>query len=140
MVWSQPTGSAVNVRIEKISAGTTERIELSGGAFALEQAYWTKPRDEGRWESHRLYIDLQVLVAGEEFMEAVHAGRLVVAEDLTPGKDLIFYQPFSAGSTLRIRAGEVAVFFPVDAHLPSLRVGADPALVRKTVVKVPVFA
>lgn len=133
-------GSAAQARIEKIPAGTTGRVELGGGAFALEQAYWTKPRSEGRWESHRAYIDVQLVVAGEEQMEVADAARLTVAEDLTPAKDLIFYQPFGAGSVLRVRAGEAAVFFPADAHLPSLRLGMEPALVRKTVVKVPVFA
>ncbi|HTQ30042.1 MAG TPA: YhcH/YjgK/YiaL family protein [Opitutaceae bacterium] len=132
--------SAAGARLGRMATDATERVELSGGAFALEQTYMTKPRAEGRWESHRAYIDVQVIVAGEELMEATDAARLTVAEDLTPGKDLIFYQPFGAGSVLRVRAGEAAVFFPADAHLPSLRTGAEPALVRKTVIKVPVFA
>jgi biofilm protein TabA len=133
-------GGGAQARIGKIAAGTTERVELGGGAFALEQAYLTKPRREGRWESHCAYIDVQLIVAGEELMEVADASWLTVAENLTPAKDVIFYQPFEAGSVLRVRAGEAAVFFPADAHLPSLRVGAEPALVRKTVVKVPVFA
>jgi len=133
-------GSAAQARIGRLAAGVTERVELDGGAFALEQAYETKPRAEGRWESHRAFIDVQLVVAGEELMEVADAARLAVAEDLTPARDLIFYQAFGAGSVLRVRAGEAAVFFPADAHLPSLRTGAEPALVRKTVVKVPVFA
>ncbi|HSY54551.1 MAG TPA: YhcH/YjgK/YiaL family protein [Opitutaceae bacterium] len=133
-------GSAAQARIGKIAAGTTGRIELDGGAFALEQVYLTKPRTEARWESHRAYIDVQVIVAGEELMEVGDAAQLAVAEDLRPAKDLIFYRPFDGGSVLRVRAGEAAVFFPSDAHLPSLNTGAVAALVRKTVVKVPVWA
>jgi YhcH/YjgK/YiaL family protein len=131
--------SATQARIGKIAAGTTERVELAGGAFALEQVYLTKPRTEGRWESHRAYIDLQVMVAGEELMEVGAVAQLAVAEDLRPARDLIFYRPFDSGSVLRVRAGEVAVFFPSDAHLPSLRINGTAALVCKTVVKVPVF-
>jgi len=133
-------GSTAEARIGKIAPGTTERVELAGGAFALEQVYLTKPRAEGRWESHRAYIDVQVVVAGEELMEVVDAARLAVAEDLRPAKDLIFYRPFDHGSVLRVRAGEAAVFFPSDAHLPSLRTGEAGTLVRKTVIKVPVWA
>jgi|SRR5580700_9792738 biofilm protein TabA len=133
-------GSAAQARIGSIAAGTTERVELTDGAFALEQVYLTKPRTEGRWESHRAYIDVQVVVAGEELMEVGDVARLDVAEDLRPAKDLIFYQSFDGGSVLRVRAGEAAVFFPSDAHVPSLRIGAMAALVRKTVVKVPVWA
>jgi YhcH/YjgK/YiaL family protein len=132
-------GSVAQMRIGRIATGTTERIELTGGAFALEQAYLTKPRTKGRWESHHAYIDVQVVVAGEELMEVGSTAQLAVAEDHRLAKDLILYQPFDAGSVLRVRAGEAAVFFPSDAHLPSLRIGATAALVRKTVVKVPVW-
>jgi YhcH/YjgK/YiaL family protein len=53
-------------------------------------------------------------------------------------RDLATYLDAADASQLRLRAGEAAVFFPVDVHMPSLRVGAEPALVRKSVVKVPV--
>ncbi len=132
--------SVVQARIGRIAAGVTERVELVGGAFALEQVYLTRPRTEARWESHRAYIDVQVVVFGEELMEVFDAAHLAVAEDLRPEKDLIFYRPFDGGSVLRVLAGEAAVFFPSDGHLPSLRTGAAATLVRKTVIKVPVFA
>ena len=132
--------SAAQARIGRIASGTTERVELAGGAFALEQVYLAKPRTEGRWESHRAYIDVQVVVAGEELMEVADVAQLAVAEDLRPAKDLIFYRPFDRCSVLRVRAGEAAAFFPSDAHLPSLRTVAVATLVRKTVIKVPVWA
>jgi biofilm protein TabA len=132
-------GSEENRRVHAVASGTTERVELGDGVFALEQAYVSKPRAEGRWESHRAYIDVQVIVSGEEIMEVTDIGALQVEEDLTPGKDVLFYRSFDQASVLRVKAGEIGVFFPVDAHLPSLAV-TEPALVRKTVVKVPVGA
>ncbi len=130
-------GAAANLRLTALAAGASERVELAGGAFALLQAYMTKPRTEGRWETHRAYIDVQTVVEGEEFMETSDAARLALDEDLTPGKDVVFYRPFSAGSVLRLSGGGTCVFFPVDGHMGALVVGA-PALVRKVVVKVPV--
>ncbi|MGC4073118.1 MAG: YhcH/YjgK/YiaL family protein [Nibricoccus sp.] len=131
-------GGAGLARILAITAGKTERVELSGGAFALEQAYLTKTRDQGFFESHRAYIDVQVIVKGEELMEVADVAKLTLGEDLTPAKDLLKYQMFGAASVLRLGAGEAAVFFPVDGHMPSLAVTA-PALLYKTVVKVPVI-
>jgi YhcH/YjgK/YiaL family protein len=131
-------GSPGQSRILAVVEGTTERVELSGGAFALEQAYLTKPRDKGFFESHRAYIDVQVIVSGEELMEVADVAKLTVGEDFTPAKDLIKYQMFGAASVLRLRAGEVAVFFPIDGHMPSLAV-TSPALLHKTVVKIPVI-
>src|SRR5690606_17743427 len=58
-------GSPEQARVLAVKPGATERIELADGAFALEQAYFSKPRAEGKYESHRKYIDLQAIVAGE---------------------------------------------------------------------------
>lgn len=130
-------GSEAHKRLLAVACGQTGRVELGGGVFALEQAYVAKPRAEGRWEAHRVYIDVQVIVDGDELMEVTDVSRLKVAEDHTPEKDILFYEAEAGGSVLRMRAGEVAVFYPVDAHKPSLAAGEPAALVRKTVVKVP---
>jgi uncharacterized protein, YhcH/YjgK/YiaL family len=132
-------GSPEQARVLAIPVGVTERIELAGGAFAMEQVYLTKPREQGFFESHRAYIDVQVIVRGEELMEVADVAKLAVSEDFTPGKDLIKYQMYNAASIVRVGAGEGAVFFPVDGHMPTLAVEA-PAPLYKTVVKIPVFA
>ena len=72
-------------------------------------------------------------------MEVTDRGRLSVAEDLSATRDAIFYQPFAHGSVLRMGAGDVAVYFPPDAHMGGIAIGA-PGLVRKVVVKVPVLS
>ncbi len=131
------TGSPAHQRILAIEAGKSGRVELAGGAFALEQAYLTKKRSEGFFESHRAYIDVQVIVSGEELLEVADVAKLSLGEDLTPGKDLIKYRMFEAASVLRLGAGEAAVFFPVDGHMPSIAIAA-PVLVHKSVIKVPV--
>lgn len=131
-------GSAAHTRMLAVPEGVTERVELGEGVFALEQAYVAKPRAEGRWEAHRVYIDIQVIVTGEELMEVTETSRLVVTEDRTPEKDVLFFGNYDEGSVLRMRAGEIAVFYPIDAHKPSLAAGNPAALVRKTVIKVPV--
>ncbi len=47
------------------------------------------------------------------------------------------YQPLDgAGTPLALHAGELAIFFPQDAHLPG-QITGEPRHVRKTVVKVP---
>lgn len=130
-------GSAAAQRIGGIATGVTERVKLAGGAFALEQVYLPKPRSAGFFESHRRYIDVQVIVAGEELMEVEEIARLVVAEPYNPERDLIKYADTAAAAVLRMRTGDAAVFFPEDGHMPSLH-WRGPGLVRKTVVKVPV--
>lgn len=131
-------GSPASSRLHSVAVGETKRVDLEGGAFALEQAYMSKARSEGFFESHRKYIDVQVVVEGNEIMEVAEISRLTVRQPYDAERDLIKYADCLDASVLRFRAGEAAVFFPVDGHFPSLRAGAAGTLVRKTVVKVPV--
>lgn len=130
-------GSEVHTRIGQVAPGATGRVELAGGVFALEQAYAPKARPEAFFESHRRYIDLQVIVEGEELMEVENVSRLTISVAYDPERDLVKYADTAEASVLRMRAGDLAIFFPEDGHMPSLH-WRGPGLVRKTVVKVPV--
>jgi len=125
-------------RLGKIPAGVTERVDLEGGSFALEQVYYAKPRPDVFLESHRKYIDVQVIVAGIERMEVSDINRLTVSQAYLEERDLIKYTDTIATSHLRMEPGNVAIFFPVDGHLSTLLPEAGAVLVRKSVVKVPV--
>ncbi|MCU0793473.1 MAG: YhcH/YjgK/YiaL family protein [Opitutaceae bacterium] len=130
-------GSPEATRIAAVPLGETVKVELGGGVFALEQAYLSKPPETGKWEAHERHIDVQVIVAGRELMEFTDVVALTLTEDYRAERDLMFYARFGGGSVFKAGPGAVAVFFPVDAHRPSLADGAS-APVWKTVVKVPV--
>ena len=130
-------GSAAWKRLERIAPGETGRVELTGGAFALEQVYLPKPRSERFFESHRKYIDVQVVVAGAELMELADVSRLVVSEAYNPERDFTKYDDITGAAVLRMGPGDAAIFFPDDGHMPALH-WRGTGLVRKTVVKVPV--
>lgn len=130
--------SAAHRRLNQIAVGGTERIELEGGAFAIEQVYLAKPRADVFLESHRKYIDVQVIVEGAERMEVQDITRLTVSQDYLPERDLVKYADTTATSHLAMTPGNVAIFFPADGHLSTLLPEKGPVLVRKSVVKVPV--
>ena len=130
-------GSAARGRLAGLGTGESTKVELAGGAFAIEQVYPARARPEGFFESHSQYIDVQILVEGEELMEVEDITRLAVAEAYNPERDFLKYRDTAVASVLTVRAGDVAVFFPEDGHMPSLQWRA-PGLVRKSVVKVPV--
>ncbi len=129
-------GSAAQARLLALAEGASFRVDLGGGLHAIEQVYRTRAPGEGRLETHFAHLDLQLIVAGEELIELVDLARLRVVEDGRPGNDVAFYAP-AAGSVLRLGAGDAALLFPADGHAGGLRAG-EPALVRKSVVKVPV--
>jgi YhcH/YjgK/YiaL family protein len=129
--------SSASRRLLGLAVGESFRHELGSGVFAIEQVYRTRARSEGFFESHRKYIDIQVVVAGEEIMEVLDVTAAVVREPYQEGRDLIVYHDNPAGSHLRIGAGQAAIFFPTDVHMPTLQC-AEPVVLRKSVLKVPV--
>lgn len=131
-------GSAASLRLQSLAEGKSERTELAGGAFGLEQVYRTKARADGFFESHKAYIDVQVILAGEEIIEVADVAALSLKEDRTPLKDVLIYHSPAHATELRLRAGDAAILYPVDGHMPSISSGSEPSLIRKIVVKVPV--
>jgi YhcH/YjgK/YiaL family protein len=131
-------GSEASARIRGVASGETNRHERAGGIFALEQAYPTRDRAKTFFESHRRFIDIQVVVEGSEVMEVENISRLAVTAAYDSEKDLIKYADTAAGTRLVVRAGDATVFFPEDGHMPTLGLTSAPEPVRKSVVKVPV--
>ena len=131
-------GSSTRLRIESLVAGDSGKVELPGGVFAIEQVYYTKPRAEGFFESHKKYIDVQVIVEGVEEMEVADISHLTVSEPYLAERDLIKYADLATASILKLGSGAAAVFYPTDGHMTTLQLEGGSKLVRKTVVKVPV--
>lgn len=113
----------------------TERVDLEGNdLYVLPQQPALKTREEARWEAHRRYADIQVVLSGEERMEYAPMDSLTVTEEYNEAKDVIRFS--GEGILLRFRAGDFAVYFPQDVHKPNLRPADEPAGDRKLVVKV----
>ena len=127
--------SPERARIFALPPGESVRVELGDGLFAIDAAYLTKSRPAVFFETHRKYIDVQAILAGEESMEIADRARLTLEVPYDVERDLIKYLDYAPTSILRARDGEVAVFFPVDGHMS--HAVDQPVLVRKTVVKVP---
>ncbi len=91
-----------------------------------------------RFESHRQYIDLQYCISGGERMDVTSlSDGLTIADDFQPDGDIAFYHdPDRACTQLAVLPGHVALFFPDDAHKPSLRLTTPASAYRKAVVKV----
>ncbi|MDA0659841.1 MAG: YhcH/YjgK/YiaL family protein [Planctomycetota bacterium] len=104
--------------------------------YALVQDNTTKPRQEGVWEAHRRYIDVQLVASGVEEMGYANVDTLTIQKPYDAKDD---YELFTGnGSYVTVPTGSFAIFFPQDGHIPGLAVHDEPASVRKVVVKVAV--
>ncbi|HVS51381.1 MAG TPA: YhcH/YjgK/YiaL family protein [Opitutaceae bacterium] len=134
----QRAGSPIQQRVRAIASGDRHKVDLGEGMFVIEEAYETKLRADGFFESHRKFIDVQTIFEGEELMEVAEISRMKVRQPYNPDRDLIIYEDNTDASLLRVYAGQSAIFFPTDAHMPTLRIRATGVPVRKCVVKIPV--
>ena len=116
---------------------TTEvgKYEVEGKSlFALVQQYSTKLKSQGKWESHRKYIDIQYVVEGTEQIGYAHLSRLGQGE-YDAAKDFL---PLSGeGDYLTLSSGDFMLLYPEDGHKPGLAL-ADSRIVKKVVVKIAV--
>lgn len=129
--------SEVHKRLLSLNAGAFEKYSITEDIFALEQVFYTKRREECFIESHRKYIDFQLIVSGIEQMEYVDIDKLEIENEYDAHKDLITYKLAQKTSKFLLQSGDLAIFFPDDAHigLPKYEVSE---LVHKTVIKLPI--
>lgn len=124
-------------RFNNYPLNTFEKVELDNNNFALEQVYDSKERGNCFFESHRQYIDVQFILEGEEIIEVSNINILVISLPYNEQMDLVKYEDTRQTTQILLKSGDVAIFYPQDAHLACVRI-ADSIRIRKTVVKVKV--
>ncbi len=101
--------------------------------FALVSEYTTKTASECRPESHRKYIDIQLMVSGKEIIGWEPLENQKPASLYDEKADIVFYDGLPAG--FELMAGCFAVFFPTDIHMPCVESNGTRK-VKKIVIKV----
>ncbi len=115
------------------------RHQLDGENYVNVELYETKPPESGVFESHKKYIDIQIILKGTERIDFVDTDKLSVDTPYSPEKDIVFYKSENviAGKVI-LEESQFAVFYPGEAHMPQLNSGSLPVSVKKAVVKIKV--
>ena len=102
--------------------------------FALIQEKRTVPREQAKWESHREYMDLQLLLEGEELIGFQETSGLQPAGAWKVENDIGFYLDNGLGFFVPMKPGNFVLCFPEDAHMPLVS-ERKPGELRKLVIK-----
>ena len=114
------------------------RIPIDGNqVYGMLQSYETKtPTETVLFEGHRMYIDIQYIIEGKETIYWMPTSGLIPTTPYDEAKDVWLCQSaHDRAVPIWLSAGQLAVFFPEDAHSPKHMFGA-PMRVRKIVIKV----
>ncbi|MCE5186887.1 MAG: YhcH/YjgK/YiaL family protein [Planctomycetaceae bacterium] len=112
------------------------RYEIDGdNIYALVMTYNTKSAAELKFETHRKYIDIQLLLEGREFCDVTHKFDLDVETDYSEDRDVALYKANGGFSSIMLEPGNFAILYPNDKHRPSRKIEKFEQ-VRKMVIKV----
>lgn len=126
--------------IEHIKAHVSETTEkgkhdIDGNRlFYLISEDMTEPFEKRRAEYHARYLDIQIVLKGQEGMTFSTLPAGTPETDWLAEKDIAFLPEGEQEKTVILNEGDFVVFYPGEVHKPLCAVGA-PAQVRKAVVK-----
>jgi len=97
-------------------ADVGKRVDVDDNFYYSIQSYDTKPAKECKLESHRKYIDIQIMISGEESMDLVDISRLSLKEEYDERKDVMFWNAPIRMSKTTLLMGDCIVIYPETAH------------------------
>ena len=108
-----------NTDLSKLSPG--EHKIIGREVYAIVSEYVPKEEAECNFEAHRKYIDFQYLISGKEKMGVTTLDKVAPIGEYDEKKDIIFFKP-DAPAIYEVATPEVFhIFFPKDAHRPSIK-------------------
>lgn len=112
---------------------------LSDDVYVNIEEYETKSADIiGKFESHKDYIDIQILLSGEEKIYITSKAPLSVLEPYNPTRDIEFYtEDITSYPYVTLDGSNFVMLFPHEAHAPQIAF-KNPQKVLKAVVKIKV--
>lgn len=122
--------------IEHADELETGNYPFEGGRFMIQEGT-TKPITQGDFESHRKFIDVQIILKGAEEVAWQDVSDLTVTKPYDAEKDAAKYTGDKSHHML-ISEGMFWAAFPQDGHRAVVHTGDTPLTYRKIVMKLPV--
>ena len=112
------------------------KYEIPGTEIKMNiDHYNTKSEEQGGWESHLKYLDVQIMLEGQEYIAFNNIHNLEETERIVEN-DFLKHKGPELFRVL-LKAGDVLVFYPEDVHMPGLQVEKSGSA-KKVVFKIDV--
>lgn len=118
-------------------------IETPVGHYEIDEkiyvnidVYNTKSIADCRFEAHKKYIDIQMLLQGQEEIDILSADTLIVSEKYDENRDVMFFENSDKiPDKIQLEPFKFAYILPSEAHKPQIGNGQE---VKKVVAKIAV--
>ena len=113
------------------------RLDIDGdNVYALFQRYESKKPENARFETHREYIDIQLLLEGEEHVYVRDPRDLPIAVPYTYDIEFQEVPADPEAHVCLLRPGTALILFPEDAHRPGVCIDGKRIHCHKVVLKI----
>ncbi len=98
-----------------------KKIKVNDDFYYTIQTYETQNVEQCKLESHREYIDIQIMIEGEELMQIADTSRLNLQEEYDRDKDVMFWKIPNQMMELTLKRGDYIVLYPENAHRVAIK-------------------
>lgn len=113
------------------------RYVIDGDCYANVDIYEPKEFENCKFEAHKKYIDIQILLEGKERLDCRSIDQLEILQEYDEERDVMFFKNSSQNfDSVVLEPGRFVFIYPWEAHKPQIFIGCKS--VKKIVVKIAV--
>ena len=115
------------------------RYDIDKKCYVNVETYSTKPVASAMYEAHKKYIDIQIVLDGEEKIYYKNKDKISYPQQFDDKGDIGFYNEMISDDDayVRLDGSNFAIIYPHEGHAPQIQSGEKTARVKKAVVKLP---
>ena len=112
------------------------RYNISNSAYANVEEYITRNPSDAKYEAHKNYIDIQILLSGKEIIYIEETKNLSIDIKYDTEKDIMFFsESVIEGLPIVLDGTNFVVIYPHEAHAPQVICGSGQKVL-KVVIKI----
>ena len=121
-----------NMDLKKLESG---KHVINEWLYINVQEYMTKNISDCKYESHKKYVDIQMMINGIEAIETSDVDKLELETEYNEESDVMFWKRKNNQMRTVITDKSYVILYPQNAHMPCIAVD-KPVKVKKLVAKV----
>lgn len=116
-----------NLDFKNLNDGKTE---VDTDFYYIVQRYNTKDVSKCQFESHKKYVDVQIMVEGSEIMDLADISRLYVKQSYNSEDDYILWNEPERFTRTTLRQGDYIVIYPETAHRGAVKLQTNEKVLK----------
>jgi YhcH/YjgK/YiaL family protein len=133
----------IKIALEYLEKNSLKQVQngkyeiLGEDVFINVQDYTSKPENQGKWEAHRKYIDIQFIIKGSEKIGVGEIQDFSTVEIYNSENDVEFLETSEPQQFITMKENDYIILYPYDVHMPQISINS-PTYVKKAVIKISV--